>query len=407
MTLRANAALTALMVAFIGLAQTGVKAQQAFVLCEGAQDFYSGEVLESPRLGTFQWDAEEPSFEVLHVFEGHSFAVDCILDEAGEEVFVSAEDTVYRMNALTGEILAQQALEGARKLLLTDDQLLVTRGDYDPVTFGSVAFDQFLVSLDRTDLSWQAGWEAGSGDGPAFASESMAVVNGVVYVAINNAFAYGQEVGLMGRLDLVSGEYSELDLGPEGLNPVHLFATDEGVVSVNARQYESTSLSSVDSGSEVSTLVVAETTAGCGAAAIMDDEVVFQVYGEGDFRKADANVLTAGENWPGNGLSAYSMCVVPGFVMLGGTDFASTGSIDVMDMNGELLSSLSTGIAPGKIVASPQTSSVSNAMGIPSEVKVETGRFDLLGRPCATGHSGLQVVRFLDGTAETVFRLAD
>jgi len=93
--------------------------------------------------------------------------------------------------------------------------------------------------------------------------------------------------------------------------------------------------------------------------------------------------------------------------MLGGTDFATTGSIDIMGMNGELLSSLSTGIAPGKIVALPQASSVSNALDTPSEAKVATGRFDLLGRPCATGHSGLQVVRFLDGSAETVFRLAD
>ena len=47
---------------------------------------------------------------MLHVFEGHAFAVDMALSADGLEVYVSAEDTVYRMDLATGQVLAQQAV---------------------------------------------------------------------------------------------------------------------------------------------------------------------------------------------------------------------------------------------------------------------------------------------------------
>ena len=60
--------------------------------------------------------------------------------------------------------------------------------------------------------------------GQDWATEGICVNNGGIYVAVNNAFAYGEEVGRIGRIDLETGAYTEVDLGPEGLNPVHLFA---------------------------------------------------------------------------------------------------------------------------------------------------------------------------------------
>ena len=61
---------------------------RAYVLCEGAQDFYSGEVLEAPRIGFIDLSASMPEFEVLRVFEGHSFAVDLALSEDGSQIYV-------------------------------------------------------------------------------------------------------------------------------------------------------------------------------------------------------------------------------------------------------------------------------------------------------------------------------
>ena len=261
---------------------SGVQAQgdRAFVLCEGAQDFYSGEVLESPRVGVVELDAEAPEMEVLHVFEGHAYATDLILSTSGDDLYVAAEDTVYRLDAEAGTVLASQPLQGARRLFEAEGRIYVTRGDYDPETFGSVAFDHYLVALDADDLSWQAQWAAASGEGPGFASETMCLMGTVLHIAINNAFAWGEEVGLVGRLDLSTGAYEEIDLGEEGLNPVHILPAAEGVVTVNARQYEGTSLSRVEPAGSVLTAVVADATAGCGAAAMVGEELVYQVYGK-------------------------------------------------------------------------------------------------------------------------------
>lgn len=394
---------TSLFLCFVLVSLT-TQAQQVLVLCEGAQDFTSGEVIESPRLGRFDAAVEMPEFEVLHVFEGHAFAVDLALSADGLEAYVSAEDTVYRMDLSTGQVLAQQAVEGARQVLLHEDRVFVTRGDYDPETFGSVDFDAFLVALDATTLGWEADWASDALIGPAFASEAMAVVDGVLHIGINNAFAWGAEVGIVGRLDLETGAYDEVDLGPEGLNPVHLINMGDAVVTVNARQYEATSLSRLTTGTDAVTATVAETTAGCGAAARLGDNVVFQVYGEGDFRIADGVGLTNVGSWPGNGMSVYSMAVAEdGRFFLGNTDFVSSGDVEVRAADGTWLASVNTGVAPGRIVMAPVSSSVEAMVPAASTSEV-VSRCDMMGRPVEAGQAGLQLVRLADGRVLKVYQ---
>lgn len=380
--------------------------EKAYVLCEGAQDFYSGEVLEAPRLGVVDLSLASPDFSVLRVFEGHSFAADLVLDETGETVYVAAEDTVYKLEAATGNVLAEQALEGARQLLLHEDRLFVTRGDYDPVTFGSVEFDEYLVALNAEDLAWDAGWQADGIAGPNWASEGLCLSDGAVYVGVNNAFAYGEEVGLIGRVDLTTGAYTEMDLGPEGLNPVHVFATDDGaVVSVNARQYDGTSLSRCESSGAVLTAAVADVTAGCAAAAWHDGGVLYQVYGEAGFRKADGVNLDALEGWSGNGGAVYAMASLSGDrFLLGTTDFATSGVLEMWDLESGFQWELPIGVAPGSIVVTG--GEVSDVPAPVSGPKVLMATYDLMGRAQAPGQ-GLLLQQWSDGTVTKKFQLAD
>ena len=386
---------------------SGVQAQgdRAFVLCEGAQDFYSGEVLESPRVGVVDLGAESLQMEELFLFEGHAYATDLILSQSGEDLYVAAEDTVYRLDAESGTVLASQPLQGARRLFEAEGRVYVTRGDYDAETFGSVAFDHYLVALDADDLSWQAEWAAAAGEGPGFASETMCLQGNVLHIAINNAFAWGEEVGMVGRLDLSTGGYEEIDLGEEGLNPVHILPVAGGVVTVNARQYESTSLSRVEPAGSVLTAVVADATAGCGAAAMVGEELVYQVYGEGDFRKAQGASLDASGTWPGNGGAVYSMAVQPdGNILLGTTDFATYGEVELRTGDGDWVASVPTGIAPGVIRVTGTTSDVAD---VQLTVADEVARYDLLGRPIEDAASGPQVVVMSDGRARLEWRAAD
>ena len=388
-----------LLMAGMAAATSSIFAQEVFVLCEGAVDFASGEVLEAPRLGRFDAAEEVPVFETLHIFEGHAFAVDAQLASDGQEILVSAEDTVYRMDATTGEILAQQAVEGARQLHVHGDRIFVTRGDYDGQ---SVLFDSYLVALDAETLTWEADWAADALVGPAFSTEAMAVVDGVLHIGINNAFAWGEEVGLVGRLDLETGAYDEVDLGPEGLNPVHVLDMGDAVVTVNARQYEATSLSRVTAGTDAVTATVAATTAGCGAAARIGEDILFQVYGEGHFRRADGMALTDAGSWPGNGTAVYSMAVAEdGRILLGNTDFIGSGHVEVRQADGALMHTVETGIAPGRIVLSPTVNSVGNLEEDAAGAEI-VSRHDLMGRPVSPDAPGLQLVRLANGCVKKV-----
>lgn len=379
---------------------------RAYVLCEGALDFQSGVVTESPRLGVIEIGGDAPVFSVLRVFEGHAFASDVMVAPDGQSLYVAAEDTVYRLDAGTGDVIAEQPLQGARKLAHFGDRVYVSRGDYDPVTWGSVPFDHYLVALDAEDLSWQAGWSAAMGEGPSFAAEGVCVAGGGLYVAVNNAFSYGEEVGLIGRVDLVSGQYTEEELGDFGLNPVHLFdAGDGAVVSVNARQYDGTSLSRWDGAGEAFTVNVAASTAGCGAAAWHADGILYQVYGEGGFRKADGMTLVENGAWDGNGQSVYAMAMLPGErVLLGMTDFATTGSVELWDLQGGWSWTVPVGVAPGRLVVS---STVSEVPAPDARTADRMGAWDILGRPMQDGTAGLRLVRWTDGTVTKEFRQAD
>lgn len=390
-----------LLMAGMAAATSSIFAQEVFVLCEGAMDFASGEVLEAPRLGRFNAAEEVPVFETLHIFEGHAFAVDAQLASDGQEILVSAEDTVYRMDATTGEILAQQAVEGARQLHVHGDRVFVTRGDYDGQ---SVMFDSYLVALEAETLTWEADWAADAMVGPAFSTEALATVDGVLHIGINNAFAWGEEVGLVGRLNLETGAYDEVDLGPEGLNPVHVLDMGDAVVTVNARQYEATSLSRVTAGTDAVTATVAATTAGCGAAARIGEDILFQVYGEGNFRRADGAALTDAGSWPGNGSAVYSMAVAEdGRILLGNTDFIGSGHVEVRQADGALMHTVETGIAPGRIVLSPTVNAVGNMEDAAAGAEI-VSRHDLMGRPVSHDAPGLQLVRFANGRVKKVFQ---
>ena len=53
-----------------------------------------------------------------------------------------------------------------------------------------MVFESYLVALNAETLAWEADWAADPLMGPAFAAEAMALVDGVLYIGINNAFAW-------------------------------------------------------------------------------------------------------------------------------------------------------------------------------------------------------------------------
>lgn len=372
---------------------------RVLVLCEGGFYFETGEVIEWPTLGVYT--EADGSYEVLKTYVGHHFASDMIVD--GQDLYVAAEDTVYHYNVNSYDLIASQPVDGARKLAIWNDALLVSRGDFDSATWEPVAFDSYLQWFDRADLSWMG--ESPTSNGPAYSGAGLVVEGNTVHMIINNGFDYGMEVGLVGHIDLTTGEYSETDLGPNGLNPIHLFASEQGLVTVNTMQYASTSLSRV-SGGGATTELVADVSAGCGAAALWNEQLVFQVSGETTVRLHGTLDLSPAGSWGAGETPFYSMASSEEWdrVYAGTTDFVNVGGVHVYTLEGALLDSFSTGLAPGcfALVAGPNAISETIDSQLP---RIEVARYDLMGRTISMGESksensaGWVVVRYSDGSA--------
>lgn len=312
-----------------------------WVLNEG---FTNGtDVLEPVTLG--HYDPMSGEYMVIDEIEGASFANDLLVTEQG--VYVVAQSQVLRYDRDSGALLASVALDGARQLALLEDRIYVTRGDFDAVTWEPIEFDAYLVWFDALTLEWEG--ELTVDAGPQFASEGIVAVDGNVFVAVGNAFDFGNEVGLIGRLDPQTGEYLEWDLGANGSNPVHLMERDGALFSVNNGDWSHTSVSRLDAAAgEPLTVSVNASASGCMAAALVNDHLAFQVSGEAQVRSFGLEALTEEMPLLATSIGFYAMEQDPvsGQIYASETDWFSYGQVHIFSPEGEALSTFDAGISP-------------------------------------------------------------
>src|SRR5690606_9647829 len=90
-------------------------------------------------------------------------------------------------------------------------------------------------------------YELTTDNGPAYASEGIVIRDNTAYIAINNGFVFGEEVGLIGVVDLETRTYlDEIDLGPSGRNPENIMHDDAMLYTLNNKDFSSSSISVVD-----------------------------------------------------------------------------------------------------------------------------------------------------------------
>jgi hypothetical protein len=261
----------------------------------------------------------------------------------------------------------------------------------------SLELDAYFQWYDATSLQL-LGELTVSENGPQFATEGIAVAGDRVYFAINNAFDWGNEVGFIGAYDTNSDEYLEWDLGENGMNPYHLFAAGETVVSVNNRDYSSTSLSALDlAGQSVETVEVSEANSGCLAAIGIDSEVRYQISGEAAVRQSSTQDLANSAPWISDCPSYYGMAVDPvsGEVYASVTDYSTFGLVEIRSESGELLGQFDCGVSPGVICMDVRelSSIAESQLLIPAQHRLQP--VDILGR--ALPNAGRLQGLMLDG----------
>ena len=189
---------------------------QVLILNEGYLDFSSDSIIEPVTIGSY--DVVTDMYSDVITIEGSKFASDLIIE--GDFFYVAADNVVNKYDLNTYELISTSIIEGARKLAIYDDYLFVSKGDYDPLTFGPVLFDSYL---DVYDLNLDFLFGFPTTNGPQFSTENIIIENNKLYILINNAYEWGNYQGIVGVINLDDMSYQdEISLGDDGKNPLEM-----------------------------------------------------------------------------------------------------------------------------------------------------------------------------------------
>ena len=309
------------------------------------------------------------------------FASDLIIDSTF--FYVAADNKILKYHLDTYELLAEVNVEGVRNLAIHNSYLFASRGEYDPVTWGSVSYNSYLHVYDKNNLSYVT--ELDTINGPKSTTQNLIVDNGKLYVAINNGFEWGNEEGLVGVIDANSLDYiSEFDLGDDGKNPDNMMLYENNLYTVNNKDWSGSSISQInlETGTVVTKNISAAPT-GCGTSCLRAGKIIYQIsqdsllfqwdpMGEGEDNSSEIglfdNFYELAEDKINSKFYASS------------TDYVSYGNIHIYDENYNLESTFTTGISPGTIVFDVRQSLSLEELGIPNFINKSSYIYDLLGR---------------------------
>ncbi len=321
----------------IGIAQN--KLYSVLILNEGRYDYVNQTQTIPVSLG--KYDPSSKTYEKIRNIDGVRFASDLLIHE--NFILIAADEDLIKLDRYNYQELDRVEVKGVRKLAVVDDQIFVTRGEY------LLSFDSYLHIYDINDLSLIAAID--TVNGPKYATEGMAVLNDKVYVAVNNAFDFGNELGFIGIYDVTNSSYgNEIQLPNSATNPDNIMVDGNMVYTLNNHSFDQSSISIIDGNSStVSTSYLANVSAGCGTSALYDGDVLYQEMMEQTLYGFDTDQKLVNDSFKLD-LNFYGLAVDPvdAKVYATTTDFVSNGALLVYD-NWNQVDSISIGVSAGNI----------------------------------------------------------
>ena len=351
-------------------------------------------------------------YEEVLSFEDAGYATD--LEIQNDAAVVVLENRVVKVDLMSGQIVADTELLGAQEAALFEDgTVVVTRGGVDDA-WQPLNLTSHLVWLDGNDLGLEG--ELLPTEGPTFPSQEIMVLDGKVYIAVNNGWAWGQEVGRLGCWDVEEDTYSEWDLGEGAENPVALHVLDGDLFTVNNGDWSSTSVTraSLADLSSTETVALDGVSAGCNASAFVDTKLAVQISGENGLRLLDgpSMVWEEGAVLNADAPSAYSLITHPtyGWTCAGVTDYVTYGEIQIRTAEGEWLATVPVGVSPGSLAwRSSEVSNLEEA-ALPMATTRAEGEWDGLGRAAGNvipGMPALRIVRTTNGQVHKTIQISN
>ena len=315
---------------------------QTLVLNEGYFDYATEQILQPVTIGSY--NPSTNLYQTVATLDNMRFASDLIVN--GDFYYVAADTKIFKMDLNTHQEIASVSCVGVRNLGIYQNKLVATRGEY------LTTFDSYLHIYDANTLSLIQAIDTISG--PKWASQNIIVDGSIAYIAINNGYEWGNEKGLIGKLNLDNLSYgNEVDLGPDGKNPDNLMKSGDFLYTVNNKDWSNASVSKVAlNGSSIATVNLQSVGTGCGTSALRDDKLVYQISMETTLNEFDINLMNLSGPIIGHSINYYELAQEPvsGQLYTSETDFFSFGKIHIFDDNNTELSNFNVGISPGTIV---------------------------------------------------------
>ncbi len=320
---------------------------QIFVLNEGYFDYSTNQIVVPVTIGVYT--PSDDSYSVVDTIEDARFASDLVVH--GDFFYVAADNKLLKYDINNYNLVASQNIDGIRNIKIHNEKVFVSRGDYDNTTFMPIQFASYLQVYSLSDLSFS--FEFDTVTGPKWSTQNMIVNENKLYVAINNAYEWGNEKGIIGVVDLSANSYeTEIDLGSDGKNPDNLMKFGSNLYTVNNKNWSGSSISKVNFNSYYSTTInLAAAPTGCGTSVIRDAKINYQISGDTVLYEWDIFTLNNnGNSLPLNN-NFYELAYdhVNDWLYTSSTDFFSYGKVEIYDNNNNILNSFDCGISPGTI----------------------------------------------------------
>jgi len=244
-------------------AQSQQWVEQVFVLNEGYYNFGNDSIEIPVTLGSY--DPSTGNYTVVAAIDGARFASDVIVE--GDFVYVAADKYLIKYHRDTYAEVARITLPGIRKLAAYKDQLLVTRGDV-------VKFASYFHVYEQSDLSLAYTLDTAS-TGIKYASEGITIDGDSAFIAVNNGFDPGNQVGLLAVVNLINEEYVHaIDLG--GNNPDNVMRDGFMIYTLNNEDYSTSSISMYDIVLGTMQNFSLQTVSACNGSFFANEKVYYQ-----------------------------------------------------------------------------------------------------------------------------------
>lgn len=323
----------------IGLAASAQQyVHQVVVLSEGYFDF--GTQTQVTPVTLYSYDPAQGTTQPVAVINNARFGTHVQVE--GPFIYVAADSFLLKYDADTYTLLDQEIVTGIRRFDFWNDYLILSRGEVG-------GLPHYLEVRDKNTFDLE--YIIAPADGLAHSGEDVVVAGDKAYIAVNNAFDWGNLVGYVGVLDLVNESYSQIDLGPDGTNPENIMVDGARLWTLNNTDFSGSSISRIDLAN--SSLDLTEGIAvgsGCAASEMAEEKVFFMEYAVGQVARYDVNTENVLDTLTAS-TAVYGLVNDPinSQLYTTTTDFFSTGELFTMSYTGTLTSVGAVGPNPGKI----------------------------------------------------------